>query len=337
MLTDESRTMKRFSTTAFLALISLWLAACTSQESRVNHDGGMFDQVFERQKSGLGLDQTALDNLEKVPQRAPDEYERSGDMYVQQGSMPLAQLQYAKALEGDPNRNLTRYKLGLLHLKQGQWREAYALFKDMLTYESTSALAHEGMGQADLLLNNEGAAEQEFYQALTLDPKLWKAHSLLGVIYDRQRRHQEAIAQYKAALNLQPADASTYNNLGLAYYLAGQYEDALQSFQQALARGLRQPKTYNNMALTYAKLGRYQEALESFKAATDEAQAYNNLGVIYLETGKARQSITCFEKAMELAPRHYSRASENLTAAKQEGNRLPDVSLGTRADPQPCP
>ena len=118
-------------------------------------------------------------------------------------------------------------------------------------------------------------------------------------------------------MRVRPDEATLLNNLGLAYYLLGRYEDAVKSFQRALLTGSAQPKIHNNLGLALAKLNRYHDALESFRRGSNEEEAYNNLGVFYLTSGEAGNAIACFKKAIELAPRYYDKANDNLTLAKR--------------------
>ncbi len=297
-----------------LAALSFLIAGCAPKEPQVQFDAGLYKQILDRQKAGLAVEEDALT---KLPEMSVAEYESLGDRYAQQGNWALSLLQYDNALKADPTQTRVRYKLGLLLFKQGLANEAYNRFHEILDYDLKFALAYEGMGQAHLQMGNDEAAEQELRQALTLDPKLWKSHNLLGILYDRQKWHHKAVAEYKAGLALQPGEPALHNNLGMAYYLSGQYEEAIRAFQQALLSGTGESKIYNNLGLAYAKLKRYREALEAFKKATDEARAYNNLGLIYLGSGKPRHANACFEKAVATHPRYYVKANENLALAQQ--------------------
>lgn len=291
------------------------MTGCGSQkDSQVRFDQGAYNQILERQKAGLAIEE---DTLTKLPEMGGGEYERLGDLYVHQNNLALALVQYNKALEAAPRQVGVRYKVGLLLLKQGLPDKAYEQFEELLRSETQAALAYEGMGQAHFQMGNDRAAEREFRQALALDSKLWKSHNFLGILYDRQNRYREAIVEYQAGLALKPDDPALHNNLGLAYYLVGQYEDAIRSFQQASLRGAAQPKIHNNLALAYAKLKRYGDALEAFKKGADDAQAYNNLGTVYLGSDNPRKAVACFQKAIDLQPRYYAKANENLALAQQ--------------------
>jgi Flp pilus assembly protein TadD len=309
----------------------LFLSACGGHKDEVQYDKGLYQQVLDRQQAGLPVE--AEDVAKSAPLTAAD-HERLGDSSLQQNNLALAQVHYSKALELDNKVNDMRYKLGLVLLKQGLSQEAYGQFQEILKQNDTSALAHEGMGQAHLQGGNEAAAEEEFRQALVLDPKLWKTHNFLGIISDHKKRHGAAIAEYQAALALKPGEPAVLNNLGLAYYLTGKYEDAVRAYQQAAMTGSTQPKIHNNLGMAYARLERYHDALDAFTKGSDQAQAYNNLGTIFLDSGKPRHAAVCFEKALEASPRYYPKAADNLALAQRAVNQQPSA---TNAVPTSCP
>jgi tetratricopeptide (TPR) repeat protein len=68
--------------------------------------------------------------------------------------------------------------------------------------------------------------------------------------------------------------------------------------------------------MALANLEKYEEALQAFIKSGSEAQAFNNLGCILLDSGKLDKAIVCFEKAIELDPKFYAIAGENLTKAR---------------------
>lgn len=297
-----------------LVVAGLLVVGCTPDTAQVQYNKKIFE-LWEQQKAQQALDE---DPLLDLPEITPAEHERLGDHHLRQGNRPMALVHYYKAIEADPSLTRAHYKIGLMFLQKDLADEALARFQEMLKHDADSLLAREGMGQTYLRMRRDEEAEQEFRKALKLDPDRWQSHNFLGLLYDRQMQHGKAIVEYKAALGLRPAEAVVHNNLGFAYYLSGLYHLAVRAFQQAIVTGLDNSKIHNNLGLAYAKLGQYPDALKEFKRATGEAQAYNNLGLVYLSAGNARAAVSCLEKAIELHPRYYLNANENLALAKKK-------------------
>ncbi|CAB1085474.1 hypothetical protein D1AOALGA4SA_12961 [Olavius algarvensis Delta 1 endosymbiont] len=95
------------------------------------------------------------------------------------------------------------------------------------------------------------------------------------------------------------------------------YSLAVIAFNNALEHNYDDARTYNNLGLALARLARYQEALVAFRKGGSEARAHNNLGCIYLEQGKYKKAIDSFTKAIEISPKYYTKASDNLQKARR--------------------
>ena len=306
----------------FLVVLSSTLAGgcATRQAPQPTLRLGDYQKLLERQKAGMSV---ADETPQKLPEMTIEEYEIAGDNYLLQNNLPMAFVQYDKALRMAPTARVLRYKKGMIFLRKGLAREALREFQDVLKTDDTFALAYEGSGQAFLLLGDMRAAEQQLQRAIALDASLWKSHNFLGMIYDQQQRFDDAIAAYKTALTLKRDDGALFNNFGMSHYRQGDYANALRAFEKAVDMGYVDAKVYNNLGLALAKLGRYQEALIAFTKGSDPAKAHNNLGVIYFTAGQYKEALAAFEKAIELSPRYYPTASENLRLAQQALRAVP--------------
>jgi Flp pilus assembly protein TadD len=275
---------------------------------------GAYQKLLEKQKAGMSVADEALKDL---PEMTAEEYEMVGDQYFLQNNLPMAFVQYDKALHMAPTTISMRYKKGLIFLDRSLAKDALREFREVLKTDGTFALAYEGIGQAFLLMEDFREAEKNFQRAIALDASLWKSHNLLGMIYDLQKRFDEAISSYKVCMTLNKDSGLIFNNLGVSYYRKGDYENAIRAFEKALNMRYAGAKVYNNLGLSLAKLGRYQKALIAFTKGGDKAKALNNLGVMYLKEGKYKEATAAFEEAMELNPRYYTKASENLRITQQ--------------------
>lgn len=321
-----------------LVLLILLVAAagCGGPKKEVAYNQGEYQHVLDRQKAGYTPSEDQL--MDPSKDMSAQELHRLGDVYLQQGNQGLAIVQYQKAIDADPTLFQIHYKIGAMFLKKGLPQDALQHFQEVLKQDEHDALSIEGAGEAYFRMGKEEEAEALFRKATTLKPDRWQTRNLLGMLLDRQKRHQAAITEYEQGLRVRPDEAILLNNVGLAYYLSGRYEDAVQSFQQALRTGSGEPKIHNNLGLALAKLSRYHDALESFRSGGSEEEAYNNLGVFYLTSGEAGQAIACFKKAIDLSPRYYDKANENLTLAKRAIEKSKRTNQDTSTiEPSNCP
>ena len=299
----------------FVGIFAFWGSGCAT------HNGSQdtlqireYHKALERQKMSAQLENEAL---KKLPEMTPGDYEVAGDNYLQQGNLPMAFVQYDKALRFAPTQERVRYKRGLLFLKKGLVKEALEDFQAVVQKNANYALAYEGLGQAFLKMDKFDDAEKNFRHAVSLNNDLWQAHNFLGILCDRQRRFAEAVAEYTTAISLRSDQGYVFNNLGMSHYQNGEYEQAVLAFRNALKTDVSQERVYNNLGLALGKLQRYPEALEAFTKAGDKAKAYNNLGAVYLAQERYQEALAAFEKAIDLNPSYYKESNDNLHIAQQ--------------------
>ena len=293
--------LMRFVTVVYILGWAILGGCAESKDSTSSFDMAEYRKFMERQKH----EQAALESTDtKTPEMSPDEHEQAGDAEAKRRNFPMAGLHYTKALTAEPARNNIRLKLGQMMLQQGMFEAAETQFQDLVTREPKSAPGYQGLGQAYLQEGKLPEAETALTKAIALDPSSWVSHNLLGLVYDQQQRHSDAITAYNAALAIRPREPNVLNNLGLAYALSGDHETAIHFFEQALAAGSTSPKLHNNLGVAYAHRKRYADALDSFKKSMDEPHAYNNLGVALLGIGDAKVAVVCFEKAIDLNPQY---------------------------------
>ena len=246
-----------------------------------------------------------------LPELTAEDYEKRGDEYVRQDNMNMSFIEYEKAARLNPDSTGLKYKMGTLMLKKGLIEDAESMFKTILNVDPENVPAFMGLGKSAFIKGDLQGAEINFHEALKLDDQQWKAYNYLGIMCDRQHRFEEAVKHYASAIWLQPANASLYNNMGMSLYLSGQYDKAVRAFEEALGRS-DDKKIFNNMALALYKTGEKDRAFNNFNKAGDRASAYNNLGYMHLITGESDKAVKAFSEAIEINPKFYVRANENL-------------------------
>lgn len=305
--------MKRILLMIYLGLMASGVTGCGS--GAASWLKSSLSSVETRAEAKQKTDEAeALSILRDTP--ATDEYEQLGDTYVRQGNWPLALLQYDHALKSVPHHARVRHKKYLLFLANGLHADATAGFRALVQEQAHDASAWEGLGRSLLQAGQEAKAEEALRQAVQENRQLWKAHALLGVLYDLRQEHDLAVSAYRTALELKPDRLELRNNLGRSYYLRGDYRNALEEFELAKKGGYSEATFHNNFGLALAKTGAYRDALAAFRLGGAEPQALNNLGIVYLEAGQASNAVVCFQKAIEVNPKFDQRANEQLAVAQ---------------------
>ena len=160
----------------------------------------------------------------------------------------------------------------------------------LATRPSGDAASHIAAGQAALEGGNVGKAEQEYRDAVALDPKSARAQFGLGNVYVRVNRLPEAEQAFKAAIANDPKMAGARANLGVVYYQLGQLGQAATAFQEALRIEPDDPSTLYLLAAVRLQENNLIEAEKLLVQARDRKpdlpEVHYGLGVLYRLKGQ---------------------------------------------------
>jgi tetratricopeptide (TPR) repeat protein len=307
----------RFVVWPMFFIFVVLVAACASRGGQqvVSRENEYLRMLKVQKEKTEAIERDAV--LKDLPEMNAVDHDGLGNRFRKLGKDALAFIEYRKALELNPALSHTRYKMGLLLLSHGLADEAMKEFEIIERQDPDKGLGSLGKGMGYFTGGDMVRALAQFDRALTFNPTLWQAHGFLGLIYDREGQFAPAVMHYREGLRIDPRSATLYNDLGMSYYLQGEYGSAVDTYSKALAIDALNPKICNNLGLALAKAGRYQEALEAFRKGKDEPAAYNNVGYIYITEQKYGEAAEALEKAMDLEPRFYLRAYENMERAKR--------------------
>lgn len=124
------------------------------------------------------------------------------------------------------------------------------------------------------------AAERCFRRVIALDPKSSAAYVNLGVVYMRQKRWDEALAQLRKAEALSPGQPGISLNIGLAYYRESDFTEALAPFSEALRLAPDSAQARYLLGLCYFFTNRFKEAAEALSPLWEKESG--NLNYLYV-------------------------------------------------------
>ena len=251
------------------------------------------------------------------PKLTSAEYEKLGNQFLQNNDKGSAFINYAKALESEPDNIRILYVQAILLLEKDLYYAASLKFQKISEIDPQNALAVEGLGKSYFGLDKRDKAENAFSQAINIDSRLWQSYNFLGLIYSQRKDFDSAIVHYKKAIDINHDNTELLNNLAVSYYLTGNYEGAIELLTKASKKRGANKRIFNNLALSYCRVGKYDDALQAFLAANDEAAAYNNIGYEYLMNEKYEEAINAFNKAISINPQFYEKAFNNMKSAKK--------------------
>src|SRR5436305_1068820 len=151
-------------------------------------------------------------------------------------------------------------------------------------------------------LGNLNDAIAELSRAVSLDPKLSQAHSLLAVAYDQKGLHERAQDSYKHAIDANENDPQALNNLGYSLYLSGNYRSAVDRLKRAARLAPTDARILNNLALAQVRPGKYDDAYRNFARADGEFNGHTNVAALLIRFGREGKAIQHLEAARRIRP-----------------------------------
>jgi len=170
----------------------------------------------------------------------------------------------------------------------------------------------------------------EWRKALELGSAEAVVHNNLGVSLLETDRVVEAIACFEKALELSPDYAEAHNNLGNALVRSRKLDEAIEHFEKALDLNAEDASAHINFGVALVQSGRIDEAIQHLQKGLDShpdnADAHNNLGFALATKGRLDEAIPDFEKAVSLNGRSLEYRS-NIGSALAAKTRFPEAIL----------
>jgi tetratricopeptide (TPR) repeat protein len=195
----------------------------------------------------------------------------------------------------------------LTQAQQSVWLDSKALWTHAAQSVPGLLKARSNLAQIYLDEENFDRALEHVDCILERQPENANALHMLGRIYVRQHRGQEAIAVLSAAIQagLGPTQGAGHLSLAEAYVAAGDADAARDACAHAIALGLTPAACYSDLgdaAMRFA--GRYDLAVECFRLAVshqpESALLHWNLGTALRATGQDSEALHAYEQALAL-------------------------------------
>ncbi len=109
------------------------------------------------------------------------------------------------------------------------------------------------------------AAEQSYRDAITVDPKNWRAYHLLGYLFIEQKRAGESISCFRKYVEFAPDDPNSFDSLGDGFMAIGNTDSAIVAFRNAISINPNFSVSIYNLARCYEKKGMKQDAVDMYR------------------------------------------------------------------------
>ncbi len=286
-----------------LAIFSVLIGGCSQSARKVSYITN--DTVSVEALS-------AKNHASSMQSKSAQELVTAGFIYLENNNVKIAELHFATALNKDPNMVNAYIGLGRIEMSKGNYGGAMVRFGQARELDPQSVYALTGEARALRLEGKLNAAIKKINEAIAVAPDDIIVIKELAMIYDLMGKEKLSEPLYHEIIAMAPDQATSHNNMGLNYMVQSKYPDAVLSFLQALALDRNSLRIKNNLAAAYLLSGDQENAFEIFAETVGEAGAYNNIGYLLMTQGHFEEAEQAFRKALQINPKHYVRAQENL-------------------------
>jgi len=256
--------------------------------------GTQVPAAYEAYLQGVGYlrDFDIADNLKKAEEKCSE--------------AAKADPQFAAAYAGLGETQWAEYQAssdaGKIALAGASCGKAMALNAQVAEAQICQGTIDDGTGSAK-------QAQQEFENALRLDPQSDSALNGLARTYEEMEEPYQAQKVYQQAIEARPFYWANYYALANFLVRRADYAQAERVLQQAVAKFPANSFLVRRLGVVYFLEGKLDAAAASFQSAIQSrphAEAYMDLGQVYLHQRKFGAAITALESAATLKPRSFS-------------------------------
>lgn len=161
-------------------------------------------------------------------------YNGLGLAYMMKGQFDISERYFLKCLEVKPDFTEARNNLGMVYQETEQLDKAERQFRlaaEDLTYSSRH-LSYYNLARLYYLQEKDQEALDCVQTAVRMRAEFGLGYHLLGVLYNRMGRYDEAISNYKLAQKSIRDDVNLSYNLGEAYFNNNQMAMAERIFEE---------------------------------------------------------------------------------------------------------
>jgi len=171
-----------------------------------------------------------------------------------------------KALEIDASLGEAHSSLAWIYAyNDWNWEKAEQEYKNAIELNPEYATAHEWYA---LFLAGRGRFDEaitEINEALELDPLSPMINAIFGLIFIFSRRFKEAIEQFRKTLEMNPNFPFAYIWQGMAYWGIGDYDKALVSLLKSEALAKEMTYSIGSLGMAYALAGQKPKAFKTLE------------------------------------------------------------------------
>jgi tetratricopeptide (TPR) repeat protein len=208
---------------------------------------------------------------------------------------------YRCAIHLDPNLADARYELAAALHRLGELEKAQATLEELLAHAPGYVPARLALGSVLIDAKRPGAAEQVLREGLGLAPPgpLKAAfHTNLGLALRRQRKDEEALAQYDQALVLHPDQPGLAIHRAEALQNLARHDEALAVYETALAADPGNVELHHRCNELLYRLNRRDAYLKSYDKAPPSRALLLGKASLLAQERRGAESLALYQQLL---------------------------------------
>lgn len=268
----------------------------------------------------------ALTLLQQLPSGPQREF-YLGMAYRSQGNHGAARQALAKAFAQGYEDPYVLYALIEQERLLGEKEAGLEHFRIFDQRFPNSPFLHLLLGDAYLFKDSQAEAENEYRQALGLDPNLPVVNFRLGYVEFKNARYPQAAEFFRKEIELSPAFADSYLYLGASLHRLGRNEAALPFLQQAVTRNPHSHLAYRELAAVQLEANHADAAMQLLRTAVkllpDDQSLHAQLAQLLTKQGQLEEARKEAQVARQLSGQGVRREQATLESLESASSPTP--------------
>ena len=247
------------------------------------------------------------------PESRVAEHRNLGIAFYRTGMLDEASREFRRVLELRESDGISRFHLGLVHARRGEWADAASTFaRAAQEPEAPSAVLHNVAFALEQTGDRDGASralDEAARRAGSLpDPRLALSRADMALRDGDLAAAEAFLATARAQWGARQPSAAWFHSAGLAAALAGDSGRAVAVLEEGLAVYPHAVPLHNNLAVIHERRGSYELAARTLEHALLEdancPHLHKNLGDYLYRAQRYDEAFDAFVRVVRLAPWH---------------------------------
>lgn len=247
------------------------------------------------------------------PESRVAEHRNLGIAFYRTGLLDEAIREFRRVLELRESDGVSRFHIGLVHARRGEWQEAVATFlRAAQEPDAPSAVFHNLAYVLEQVGDRDGAAralDTATQRAGTMpDPRLALSRAMMCLHARDLGGAESHLAEARAHWGARQPSAAWFHAAGLAAALGGETDRACAILEEGLAVYPHAVPLHNNLAVVHERRGSSELAARTLEHAlledANSPHLHKNLGDYLYRAQRYDEALDAFTRVIRLAPAH---------------------------------